>query len=139
MAPGLKHTWRQSTKPIPASPLATASGPKRVVTMTNPISQAAVDAARQVLLDEGCLDDEHYPGYRDSVVTTALEAAMPELLDQIEQLQAVVRDQRDDSVYQTRLAAVEEMHVPQPGLGPAYCTECDQLHPCDTTKAARGE
>ena len=39
----------------------------------------------------------------------------------------------------SKLAAVEELHVPQPGLGPAYCTECDQLHPCDTTKAARGE
>lgn len=72
-------------------------------------------------------------------IATFNPARVLELLDQIEQLQAVVRDQHDDCVYQARLAAVAEMHVPPPGLGPAYCTECDQLHPCDTTKAARGE
>ena len=70
-----------------------------------------------------------------------------ELLDENERLsQRVTRlsnlerrnaKQRDSA--RARLAAVEEMHVPPPGLGPAYCTECDQLHPCDTTKAARGE
>ena len=47
------------------------------------IPQAAVDAAKAALLDEGCLDQEHCPGYRDAVVTTALEAAMPEMRKQI--------------------------------------------------------
>lgn len=37
-----------------------------------------------------------------------------------------------------RLEAIEELHVAPPGLGPAYCTECGQLDPCDTTKAVQG-
>jgi len=47
------------------------------------IPQYAVDAAKQVLLNEGCLDDEHYPGYHDAVVTAALEAAEPHIRKQV--------------------------------------------------------
>lgn len=51
--------------------------------MTNPISQAAVDAVKAALLNEGCLDREHYPDYQEVVATIVLEAAMPHICKQI--------------------------------------------------------
>lgn len=117
--------------------------------MTDPIdvAAAAIHAATPGLSAHRPWPELTNPeqGRYRRAATAALEAAMPELLDQIEQLQAVVRDQHDDCTYQARIAAVEKWHQPLPYYDVPtkyYCKECGpnhSLYPCRTIKAARGE
>lgn len=106
------------------------------------IPQAAIDAACEAYRHPKRMITNTSDGAHHDRMSAALEAAMPELLDQIEQLQAVVRDSHDNCTYQTRIAAVEKLHEGVPSSDPVadgLCNECYVPSPCPTIKAVHGE
>ena len=39
---------------------------------------------------------------------------------------------------EARIKAVRELHVKEPGVGTAYCIDCEQPLPCDTIRTLDG-
>lgn len=68
------------------------------------------------------------------------------LLDQIDQAEAELDSwmarayEAEKRAWQAeaRIKAVRELHVKEPGVGPAYCIDCEQPLPCDTIRALDG-
>ena len=62
----------------------------------------------------------------DMEFIAAARTAVPALLDTLDQAEA-------------RIKAVRELHVKEPGVGTAYCIDCEQPLPCDTIRALDGD
>ena len=83
---------------------------------------------------------------RDAEFIAVARTAIPQLLDLLDQAEAELDSwmarayEAEGKLWKAEawIKAVQELHVKEPGVGPAYCIDCEQPLPCDTIRALDG-